>query len=46
VGTVGLALLLVILTGAFGGLFAAFSTALYREIRPSAPSDSSQSIAG
>lgn len=34
VGVVGLALLYVLLSGLFGGLFAAYSTAFYREIRP------------
>ena len=35
-GTVGLALLLVVGSGLFGGFFAAFSTAFYRRIRPTA----------
>jgi len=33
-GTVGLAVLLVVASGLFGGFFAAFSTAFYRRIRP------------
>jgi energy-converting hydrogenase Eha subunit G len=33
-GTAVLVVLLVILTGLFGGLFATFSTAFYRTIRP------------
>jgi hypothetical protein len=43
-GTAGLAVLLVVLTGVFGGLFAAFSTAFYREIRPPVPSDVPSSV--
>jgi hypothetical protein len=45
-GTLGLAVLLVVLTGVFGGLFAAFSTAFYRGIRPSDSPDSSSIAAG
>jgi hypothetical protein len=47
-GTAVLAVLLVILTGLFGGLFATFSTAFYRTIRPvdSRPTDGETGVSG